>query len=301
MIAIDFQPVKKEHKAILDKYFRAGRYENSHDNFTTVYIWRKMFHIHWAVEDDVLFLTSKWNGRMAVMQPFGPESKLKAAVRKQAEWMASIGQPFFAHGVERDMVKHYESLKGRELVAFAERDDSDYLYLTDDLIKLSGRKYHTKKNHLNSFWRSYPEAEYVPITDDIVPACKLNMNMWYKAQEKDSPGDPFLATERAGVMDILSDFSYFGLTGGALALGKRIVAFTIGERTRDDTVVIHIEKAAPDVRDAYAAINQAFLENEWADVKYVNRQEDMGLDGLRQAKEAYRPIRMIEKFTIMPR
>lgn len=294
-----FQPVRKEDKRVLDSFFFAQDHENSHFNFTTVYIWRKLFHIHWAVEDGVLYLSSKFDGVFSMLQPFGPEEKLPEAIEKQAAWLRAKGQPFRASGIEAPVAKLYESMG---YAAAASRGEADYLYRTDDLIRLAGRKYHTKKNHLNGFHRSFPEAEYQPITEENAAACKLNMNAWYKAQLKETPDDPFLRAEREGVMDILSDLGYFALRGGAIALGDRIAAFTLGERTARDMAVVHVEKAAPDVRNAYAAINHAFLVNEWAEkVAYVNRQEDMGLDGLRQAKEAYRPVRMVEKFTITAR
>lgn len=284
----------------MDPFFRARYYENSHFNFTTCYMWRDLFDFQWAIEDDVLFMTTRWKGQPMVLQPFGPEEKMTAAAEKQAAWMKAQGMPFFAYNVEKSMAQIYEALPGEGLFGRALREEADYLYKTEDLIRLAGRRYHTKKNHLNSFRRNYPEAQYVPITPEIVPECKLNLNAWYKVLAQETPDDPYLATERAAIIEILNDFPDFGLKGGAIALGRRIVAFTFGEPLNRDTVVIHVEKSAPDVGGAYAAINQAFLEHEWADMTYVNRQEDMGLDGLRKAKESYRPVKMIEKYTVRP-
>ncbi|MGN0942033.1 MAG: DUF2156 domain-containing protein [Selenomonadaceae bacterium] len=298
---MEFHALKLEDKPILDPFFRARRYENSHFNFTTIFIWRDLYDMHWAIEDDVLFLTAKFEGRYMVLSSFGPEEKMTAAAIKMEKWMKSVGQPFFAYGLEKSLADVYLALPGRDYAVDSSRNEADYLYNTQDLINLSGRKYHTKKNHLNAFWRSYPDAEYLPITDDIVPECKLNMNTWYKKLLAETPDDPYIGTERTAVMEILNNFPSFGLKGGALKVGQRIVAFTFGEMLNDDTVVIHVEKASPDVRGAYAAINQAFLEHEWADVPFVNRQEDMGLEGLRKAKESYRPVRMIEKFIVAPK
>lgn len=264
-------------------------------------MWRNLFDFQWAIEDDVLFLITKWQDQPMVLQPFGPEEKLAAAAEKQAAWLKAQGAPFLAYNVENPMAEIYEALPGADLEARAIRDEADYLYRTEDLIRLAGRRYHTKKNHLNSFRRNFPEARYVPLTPDIVPECKLNLNAWYKSLLSETPDDPYLPTERAAIIEILNHFQDFGLKGGAISLGRRIVAFTFGEMLNRDTVVIHVEKSAPDIGGAYAAINQAFLEHEWADTVYVNRQEDMGLEGLRKAKESYRPIRMIEKFTVRPR
>ncbi len=292
--------MRKEDKAVLDPFFRAQYYENSHYNFTTVYIWRNPFHMQWAIEDGVLFMKAEWQGKKMLLNPFGLADKMAEAVQKQIEWAKSNDVPFYAYGIEEKMVPVYEAASGIKLTARANRDEADYLYNTQDLIKLSGRKYHSKKNHLNAFWRQYPEAEYLPITEDIVPECKLNMNGWYKELQQETPDDPYIATERESVMEILSDLEYFKLKGAAIRIGKRIVAFTLGEQLNKDTVVVHIEKGAPDIRGAYTVINQSFLEHEWSEFPYVNRQEDMGLEGLRTAKESYRPVRMIQKYIIEP-
>lgn len=298
---MDFHELSLSDKKILDPFFHGRRYENSHYNFTTIYMWRSLYNTRWAIEDGVLFLVAQYEGRHMALSCFGPDEKMEEAAIKQEEWMLSTGQPFLAYGLERRMADIYASLPGRDYVARSSRNESDYLYSTSDLINLSGRKYHTKKNHLNSFRRNYPEAEYLPITDEIISECKLTMNTWYKKLAAETPDDPYIGTERTAVMEVLNNFSSFGLKGGAIKVGPRIVAFTFGEMLNDDTVVIHVEKGAPDVRGAYAAINQAFLANEWAEVPYVNRQEDMGLEGLRIAKESYRPVRMIEKYTVAPR
>lgn len=292
--------MRKEDKKLLDSFFKARYYENSHYNFTTVYIWRKPFNMQWAIEDGVLYMIAEWEGRTMLLNPFGPDEKMEEAARKQVEWIQAQGKPFFAYGIEEWMTKIYESLPGLNLKARSDRDEADYVYDTQALINLSGRKYHSKKNHLNAFRRDYPEAEYLPITEDIVDVCKLNMNGWYKELQQQMPDDPYIATERESVMEILSDMEYFGLKGAAIRIGKRIVAFTLGEQLNKDTVVIHIEKGAPDIRGAYTIINQSFLEHEWSDMTYVNRQEDMGLEGLRKAKESYRPVRMVQKYIVEP-
>ena len=96
---------------------------------------------------------------------------------------------------------------------------------------------------------------------------------------------------------MLNNLEDFGLKAGAIFVGGRVVAFTFGEQLNTDTAVIHVERADPEVRGAYPAINQAFVENEWSEMTYINREEDMGIEGLRKAKESYKPVKMIEKFT----
>ena len=296
MDIIDFKELEKADKPRLDAFFKERYYENSHFNFTNLYMWRQPYHIMWAVEDDVLYMKAEWEGRVFAMQPFGPISKMEDAITNWLAYFREIGQPFEISGIERSMAERLQAYPGAVFDVQADRDNFDYVYRSEDLIQLAGRKYHSKKNHLNSFHKNYAEAEYLPITDEIVTQCKLNINGWYKRREQDMPDDPFIENERAAIIEVLNNFADFGLKGGALLVGKRIVAFTFGEQLNRDTAVIHVEKADPEVRGAYPAINQAFIAHEWADMTYINREEDMGLDGLRQAKESYKPVKMIEKF-----
>ena len=139
-------------------------------------------------------------------------------------------------------------------------------------------------------------ANYLPITKDIIPKCREELNDWYENKSPELPNDPFLALERAAINEVLDNFCDFNIKGGAVELDGKIIAFTFGEQLNTDTAVIHVEKADPEVRGAYPAINQGFVAHEWSNMKYINRQEDMGLEGLRKAKESYKPVKMIEKF-----
>ena len=260
-------------------------------------MWRKPYQIMWAVEDGVLYTKAEWDGKVFAMQPYGPVEKMNEAVARLLAYFEEIGRPFFMSGLEKSMADVLQGYEGAEFEVSANRDDADYVYASEDLIRLAGRKYHSKKNHLNSFHKNYAEAEYRPITPEIVTQCKLNINGWYKQRAQDLPDDPFIALEREAIIEVLNNFEDFGLKGGAIFVGGRVVAFTFGEQLNTDTAVIHVEKADPDVRGAYPAINQAFVEHEWSEMTYINREEDMGIEGLRKAKESYKPVKMIEKFT----
>ena len=138
--------------------------------------------------------------------------------------------------------------------------------------------------------------QLVGITEDIITACKIELNNWYKLRIQDELDDPFIGWERKAILEIFNDFDYFKLKGGAIRLDDRIIAFTFGEALNADTAVIHVEKADPNIRGAYPAINQGFVEHAWSAMTYINREEDMGHEGLRKAKESYKPFKMIEKF-----
>ena len=137
----------------------------------------------------------------------------------------------------------------------------------------------------------------MPITDEIVTLCKLELNSWYKQhKQEDGTVDPFIGYERTAILEVLNNFEDFGLKGGAILLDGRVIAFTFGEQLNTDTAVIHVEKADPELRGAYPAINQGFVAHAWSHLTYINREEDMGIEGLRKAKESYKPEKLIEKF-----
>lgn len=296
MIAIDFHALCKEDKLLLDRYCRSRYYENSHLNFTNLFMWREPYQIKLCEEHDVLYMICTFGGRLMALQPLGAEEKMQEAIHKLADYFGEVGKPLFFSGIEKDFVRELEFYPEADFDIKADRDNFDYVYLAEKLISLSGRKLHSKKNHLNAFRKLYPQAEYLPIDDEIITLCKIELNNWYKLRLADAPDDPFIGWERKAIMEVLSDFRYFDLEGGAIRLDGRIVAFTFGEQLNKDTAVIHVEKADPDIRGAYPAINQGFVESAWSKMTYINREEDMGHEGLRKAKESYKPEKMIEKF-----
>lgn len=296
MSIINFKNLTKADKSLLDKYFRSRYYENSHFNFTNLFMWREPYHIKWCEEDDVLYMTCEWQGTLMALQPFGAPEKMTAATARLIDYFAALGKKLIITGIEKSYKEVLENFTAAKFTVTADRDNYDYVYLADKLISLSGRKLHSKKNHLNAFKKLYPAAEYLPITAEIIPDCLAQLDRWYEIRIADEPDDPFIGYERAAIREIFADFDYFKLRGGAIRLDNKIIAFTYGEQLNDDTAVVHVEKADPDIRGAYPAINQGYVANTWCGMTYINREEDMGHEGLRKAKESYKPEKMIEKF-----
>ena len=258
-------------------------------------MWRNLGKTQWAMEDDVIYLCSEWNGEFSAFQPLCKPEKNSAAITKIIEMFKECGQTLKFAGLEKSFIEELAKYPDATFEISSDRDNSDYVYLAQDLINLSGRKFHGKKNHLNQFYKDYPSAEYLPITAEIIPQCREVLKNWYEHHE--DSGDIYIEQEKDAINEIFDNFDEFKLKGGAILLGGKIVAFTFGEQLNSDTAVIHVEKADPSIRGAYTAINQNFVKHEWANMTYINREEDMGIDGLRKAKESYHPVKMIEKFT----
>ncbi len=296
MNIINFKILEKNDKPIFDKFYQAGYYENAYACFTGLYMWRKLGNTRWAIEDDIIYLCSEWHGKFSAFQPLCTREKIPTAITKIIEMFKECGQNEVRFvGLEKFFIEELAKYPDANFEISSDRNNSDYVYLAQDLINLSGRKFHGKKNHLNQFYKDYPHAEYLPITCEIIPQCREVLKNWYEMHE--NPDDIFVGQENKAIQEILDNFKDFKLKGGAILLGGKIVAFTFGEKLNSDTAVIHVEKADPTIRGAYTAINQNFIAHEWANMTYINREEDMGLEGLRQAKESYRPVKMIEKFS----
>ncbi len=203
------------------------------------------------------------------------------------------GYPFQLHALSTEEMNELESYFPGKFQVTWPRDYEDYVYETEKLINLSGKKYHGKKNHINQFKSAYPDWSYETITDSNVEECFQMALKWRGANGCEE--DPEKNQEMCVTLNSLRLFKELHLKGGLLRAGGKVVAFTLGEPVSDDTFVVHIEKAYADVRGAYPLINQQFLEHEVSGYKYVNREDDTGEEGLRTAKLSYHPVFMVEK------
>ena len=298
---MDFKPLEKADKAVFDQFYRSRYYENAHFNFTNLYMWRRPYQIRWCVEDDVLYMLSEWDGVLSALQPIGPQEKMQEAIGKFLDYFAAQGKNLNFVGIEKSFAEDLRNYPDAAFEISEDRINFDYVYLAENLIKLAGRKFHSKKNHLNSFRKNHPDAEYLSITKDIIPQCREELNRWYELRRDSEDADNFMCYEVAAIHEVFDNFEDFKLRGAAIRLGGQVIAFTFGEQLNEDTAVIHVEKASPEINGAYAAINQFFVENDWAHMTYINREEDMGIEGLRKAKESYKPVKLIEKFTAVRR
>lgn len=175
----------------------------------------------------------------------------------------------------------------------ADRDYADYLYLRTDLATLAGKKFQSKRNHVNKFKRTY-NYEYTPITPDRIQECLDLEAEWCKANNCDQHEGT--GNERRALVYALHNFEELGLTGGILHVDGKIAAFTFGMPINQDTFGVHVEKADTSINGAYAMINYEFANHIPEQYVYLNREEDLGIEGLRKAKLSYQPAIIMEKY-----
>ena len=262
---------------------------NSTYNFTNMFIWGGNGITYDVVEDCLVLFFQGTKRPVSASYPVG-SGDTKAAIRKVSDYIKSEGLTPVFRNLSEEMVKELEVLFPGSFAFVEDRNDADYIYETDKLIHLSGKSLHSKRNHFNFFKKTYDYA-YKTLTQADMPACLSLYDRW--AEEKEElkwSGGSREATKR-----LLENFDKLPVRGGGIYMDNALVAFSIGEQVSEDTVLVHLEFAA-DYRGLFNVINSEFLSHEWAELPFANREEDMGLAGLRQAKLAYRPVRLLNKF-----
>lgn len=287
---MDFKPVRAEDKETINKYLKHVRSRSCDMSFAAIYLWRGFYNLEYAeCEDMIVFRSNEEETSFSL--PLGAGDP-KKALGRVLEYCREEGIPPVFHSISREMEQYLnEQYPGQFRVEF-DRDIADYIYETQALIELKGRKYHGKKNHINKFSKMY-DWSYEAITPENTQEC-LDMLKKWKAQNcatEDLEKHAEICVSEAS----LREREFLGLTGGLLRVDGQVVAFTVGEQIHPDTFCVHIEKAFADIQGAYSMINQQFLIHEAADCKYVNREDDVGDPGLRKAKLSYHPAFLEEK------
>jgi uncharacterized protein len=291
-----FKPLEINHKEAFRRYLTEDPPQISELTFTNLFMWKHRYQPLWSERDDCLLIILH-NDDMTPfgLQPVGKGDKQRALDAVTAE-LRNLSSQVRICRVSEDFIHRY--LDHDNYTYKRDRDNSDYVYATRDLIELSGRKYHRKKNHLNNFLKSY-KFEYLELTSGSVGRFLDLQEEWCRI--KDCSQTPALQTEDYAVRMALTHFGELDYKGAALSIDSKIEAFSLGEQLNADTAVIHAEKANPDIPGLYSAINQVMCSNAWAHFEFINREQDLGVEGLRKAKESYNPHHMVNKYTVFPR
>ncbi len=174
-----------------------------------------------------------------------------------------------------------------------ERDTFDYIYSSEDLINLSGKKYQPKRNHISYFTKNN-NWSYERLSKDNIPECLEMSKAWLEGSLEEYRED--LEGELKIIERVFDNYDKLDYIGGVLRVDGKVVAYTMGEPASKDMFCVHIEKAFSDIRGAYPMINQQFVKNELSGYKYINREDDTGAENLRKAKLSYYPVILAEKY-----
>ncbi len=294
----EFKTLGIEDRDEIESYFRRSNPTNSESTFTNLFMWRLSYHFQVSMYlDKLLILACPEEKEHFFLPPIGNDIGAED-FKSLLDFMQNKGWSPQIKSVPKDMIDRSRLWEDDYFNIRYNRDDSDYVYLTQSLITLSGRKFHKKKNHLNQFLKNNPFV-FEPLSEKNRKGCLEMEEPWCDFRKCDER--PGLMREMIAVREALNNMENLSCTGGVILINGKIEAFSLGEALNNDTVVAHVEKANPNIRGLYVAINQQSCERLWADFTYINREQDLGEEGLRKAKLSCNPSHLVEKYTITSR
>ena len=262
--------------------------------FGNIYIWRKAWDIKIANDEQALYVLMENDEPSFMLPPFMKNEKdsMCVPIEKCEEYMKNnYGIPLLLKGVTPPIKERIERDCPGSFEFSEDRCNYEYVYNRDDLANLTGKKFHSKRNHINRLLAKH-SFEYKPFSKEYYDECIDLQNKWVHSKgglNEDFEDELVVAKEAFANMEALK------LRCGLLFIDGELAAFSIGEKYRN-SAVIHIEKADPEVPGAFNLINREFVRNAWEDVEYINREEDMGIEGMRRSKLSYNPVYLVEKF-----
>lgn len=268
-------------------------------NFASIYLWATAYPQKIARVGDRLVVQMMGGPGLSHLFPMGSGPLAPA--------LDAAGADAAAHGVPMTLIcltaEQKALLEGEFPGRFAFEEDRagfDYLYTVEKLAGLSGKKLHAKRNHISRFCDQFPDWLFEPITEENQAECAAMQREWFAQQEQAGRADENLDHEREAVLTALEHREELGLSGGLIRAGGRVVAFSLGSLTTEDCYNIHFEKAFGELQGSYAVINREmarWVQGSFPAVRYLNREDDMGLEGLRKAKLSYYPDLLLEKYS----
>ena len=297
---LDFHEPTLDDKPWIDSIFEGTEYFGCFCSFATLWLWKERYVTEVARLNDCLLLRGVDDEKKTYyMYPMGKGYDIKTAIAALRDDAASRGERMIIYCAEKWQCDELRECFPGEFAFEEQRGDFDYIYRSESLISLSGKKFHAKRNHISKFMRSYPDWTYEDICESNFPECmEFASAMLEKAvvgQDKDEVEE--LCMENTAIAKAIRHFALLGMAGGLLRVGGRVVAMTIGEPLNRRVFVTHFEKADTDYDGAYTMINHQFAVNRLSAYEYINREEDLGKEGLRKAKLSYYPDILLEKYS----
>ncbi len=289
---LHFADMRLEDQSWAKPLIAAGNLPGCEYTFGGNFIWSEAYGVQIAQVEGMYVAKAGGEEDFSFLFPVG-NGDLKACVDKLAEYCRERDKPLQFHSVLESSRHKLESLFPGEFSFTSDRDTFDYIYNAQDLITLSGKKYHGKRNHIRRFQEN--DWRFEPITRENLEECRQMHKEWCVIN--DCEHNCSKKAESCAVLKALDYYFDLGFTGGLLRVDGRVIAFTVGEPLNSNTYVVHIEKAFADIQGAYPAINQEYARYAASDYQYINREDDTGSEGLRKAKLSYRPAILLEKFT----
>ena len=280
----DFKLLELADREAVQGFFERAEIEACEYSFGNNFIWRQFEQTRWTTLHGNLCCVFDCPGRPAyALAPVGgndvPETvdALLTIVPRLARVPAAFVQAY-----------------GADYLCEPERDEFDYVYAVEDLVGLSGKKYDGKRNRIRKFEREHA-WRYLPLDNGHLEAGKKLFEEWF--EEKDGNSD-MARGQKTAIQEALTHFRELELFGGGIEVDGRFAALSIGERLTRNTAVIHIEIVSPCCEGLAQIMNREFVRNALKGFAFINREQDLGVPGLRRAKISYQPHHLVEKFRL---
>lgn len=290
---LEFRLLDINDKEIFENYAHCFGYHNIEASFANKYIWSTAMDSKIAIDEYAMYILLKYAGEIFMLPPFLKrcDISLCSSMEKIEEYMQKTFGSFLIKGVTKEIMARIEKDCPGKYKFIEDRINYEYVYLAEDLAKLEGKKFHVKRTHINKVIQNHT-FEYRRYRESDYEDCIALQQKWIKSKDDMSDGYEELEV----IKNALLNLERLNLVCGVLIVDGKLCAYSIGERFENDMVIIHIEKADADIDGAFPLINREFVRNEWSDVRYINREEDMGIEGLRKAKLSYCPVFFLEKY-----
>ena len=291
---IEFHPVRLEDRSVIERHTMPSGICNCDLAFANMYCWQEVYHSAWAEIEGFLVIRFQIDGgpRIGYMQPVG-EGDFGPIIPLLREDAHAHGQRLRIIGLTDEGREMIRRMHPGEFAFESDRALEDYVYNASDLRDLPGRRYQPKRNHINRFMAEYPNYRYEVLTPERSAECMTLERVWRKEHTGHTSE---LSAEQRAMQRGFEHFDELGLIGGCIYVGDRLVAFTFGSAVNDHTFDTHMEKADTEYDGAITIINKLFAEHLPERFTLINREEDLGLEGLRRAKLSYHPAFLQHKF-----
>lgn len=289
---LEFKEIEFSDKDRIEAALKASDFMGCEYSFANNMAWRRLADSKICFYKD-FYIVCAFGGETPVFVFPSGSGNIAEIITEMKLFSDSFGCPLTICGVTENSLNMLSELFPDMFTAELDRDGCDYIYLQKDLAELPGKKFHGKRNHLAKFNKL--DYVYSPITENDLDDCILFVTEKFN---EESPEDHSSLAEQFAMNTYFSHFSRLGLSGGIIRIGGKIAALTVGERLNSNTFCVHIEKADRSFDGIYAAINNLFARSAMNGFTYVNREEDLGIEGLRKAKLSYHPAFLLKKYIV---
>lgn len=302
---ISFRDIDYADRELIQSFTLGAECRNCDYNFLNLMSWRFLYDTQFAVHRGILVFRFRFDGKIAYLPPLCPppynaeehREQYAAVLLDMVADSEAQGQKFLMMGVCQGMVARLQDALPGKFEVSTDRSFTDYIYDRESLATLAGKKLQSKRNHANRFERQYPDYEYRELTPELARECWRLEEEW-AAKHADMNARLDADDEQHSMRRVFKHWDELGAVGGAIFVDGKVVAFTYGGPINYDTFNVCVEKADTSYDGAYAIINREFVRRIPEKYIYINREEDLGLEGLRRAKLSYQPKVLLDKYTI---